>query len=503
MFSGREHEGGSIRFLCRALLLLAILAPLQAAAAQQAVAISPSVVLVLKLVSKTLVKPTTGIVVSDDGIVAVPAEFAAEAGEMIVLDGGADILSNGRPATIIDASGAGELAFLRVKGLTRPGIRRSASALEADAALHMEAFPPAEDIAKGAQPLKVPVKVLHGGHSISAETPLPYVTGAILDACGHLAGVSLANGTQSLESARPATLLFGDDLGRSLDAMRIELPVAVCQAAAPAAAKTATAKNPVAKPAVTQNALESAVETAKESSAEPATATPQNEPPVIPAQDVVVAPPLRETANETREAPSVWQNVPAWLPVLGLFVLGVLLWKVVFFFRLQRKAPEQAASGDAAQRIQAASDEPVTAPLANSADAGAVKPRSAPVPDLEVPLGVRPDNCDGALLVEGFLDAETPFRRLCFVDTVSVDVVIGRGDADIVIEHEAVSRSHARIISAGGLLTLSDLGSRNGTFIGDLPCLPGEIFYIGEDDEIYMGDVRMTIRTVRQEAQWA
>ena len=500
MFAGRVQEGRSIRFLGRALLLLAILAPIQAAAAQQAVAISPSVVLVLKLVSKTLVKPTTGIVVSDDGIVAVPAEFAAEAGEMIVLDGGADILSNGRPATLIEKTGTGELAFLTVKGLKRPGIRRSAGAPEADAALHMEAFPPAEDIAKGAPPLKVPVKLLHGGQlTTSAETPLPYVTGAILDACGHLAGVSLASGPQSLDAERPVSVLFGDGLDRSLEAIDIKMPTAACQAAAPA-----TAESTAPKPAATQRTPETAVETAKEPSAEPVTGTPQTEPPVIPAQDAAAAPPLPETTKRTREEPPVWQNVPAWLPVLGLFVLGVVLWKVVFFFKIQRMTPAPIAAKDDARRIQAASDEPVTAPLADSAGAGAQKPRSAPVPNLEISAaGARPDNCDGVLLVEGFLDAETPFRRFCFVDTGSVDAVIGRGDADIVIEHEAVSRSHARIVSAGGLLTLSDLGSRNGTFIGDLPCLPGEIFYIGEDDEIFIGDVRMTIRTVRQEAQWA
>ncbi len=46
----------------------------------KAMPISPSVVLVLKLVSSTHVKPTTGIVVSDEGLVLVPADFASGGG---------------------------------------------------------------------------------------------------------------------------------------------------------------------------------------------------------------------------------------------------------------------------------------------------------------------------------------------------------------------------------------------------------------------------------------
>ena len=53
------------------------------------------------------------------------------------------------------------------------------------------------------------------------------------------------------------------------------------------------------------------------------------------------------------------------------------------------------------------------------------------------------------------------------------------------------------------MITLSDLGSRNGTFIGDIPCLPGEIMYLDTNNEIYLGDVKLTIRVVRQEAEWA
>ncbi len=52
-------------------------------------------------------------------------------------------------------------------------------------------------------------------------------------------------------------------------------------------------------------------------------------------------------------------------------------------------------------------------------------------------------------------------------------------------------------------MSFSDLGSRNGSFIGDVPCLPGEIMYIQADDEIFLGDVKFKIHVVIQEAEWA
>jgi predicted Zn finger-like uncharacterized protein len=46
-------------------------------------------------------------------------------------------------------------------------------------------------------------------------------------------------------------------------------------------------------------------------------------------------------------------------------------------------------------------------------------------------------------------------------------VVIGRHDADINVEDPEVSRSHAAIEISGEKVTLVDLGSTNGTFVGE------------------------------------
>ena len=45
--------------------------------------------------------------------------------------------------------------------------------------------------------------------------------------------------------------------------------------------------------------------------------------------------------------------------------------------------------------------------------------------------------------------------------------MIGRQDADFVLEDPEVSRHHSAIEVAGEIVTLVDLDSTNGTFIGD------------------------------------
>jgi predicted Zn finger-like uncharacterized protein len=46
-------------------------------------------------------------------------------------------------------------------------------------------------------------------------------------------------------------------------------------------------------------------------------------------------------------------------------------------------------------------------------------------------------------------------------------VIIGREDADVVLEDSELSRQHAAIEVAGDRVTIVDLGSTNGTFVDD------------------------------------
>jgi two-component system cell cycle response regulator len=48
------------------------------------------------------------------------------------------------------------------------------------------------------------------------------------------------------------------------------------------------------------------------------------------------------------------------------------------------------------------------------------------------------------------------------------EVVVGRSDsATIQVDHESVSREHARILVQGGMCQIADLGSTNGTWVND------------------------------------
>ena len=65
------------------------------------------------------------------------------------------------------------------------------------------------------------------------ETPLPYVSGAIIDGCGYLAGVSLSSGAQSLETTKAPRTLFTDALKPIFEQLQIELPSSSCVISTP------------------------------------------------------------------------------------------------------------------------------------------------------------------------------------------------------------------------------------------------------------------------------
>ncbi len=59
-------------------------------------------------------------------------------------------------------------------------------------------------------------------------------------------------------------------------------------------------------------------------------------------------------------------------------------------------------------------------------------------------------------------------------------VVIGRHDADINVDDPEISRQHAALEISGEKVTLVDLGSTNGTFMGDEPVKEAPIENQGE-----------------------
>ncbi|MBT8075376.1 MAG: FHA domain-containing protein [Gammaproteobacteria bacterium] len=465
----------------------------------QARPMPPSLVLVLKLVSRTHVKPTTGIVIADDGLVLVPADFVSSEGEIIVLDGGNDIVKNGRPATVLHPALNGGLAVLSVKGLSRPGVTLSGNGANEGPGLHMVAFPPAEFIAKGAPPLWVALELAQGEpgqpRSIAPATPQPYIFGAILNECGYLVGVSSTTGPQSLQHTEQPANIFVDELQSSLALRQMSLPVASCkvetqQAAAPAASGTNSTDS------ISADTYAGQTETVDKSAAVRRPAVVRKR--LNPFQGAVP-----QGAQQNAPKPSVWRTVPVWLLLVGLVMLGALAWKAVALFRMTRPGNAPAAVGITGLHTRADIEEPDTEPLEN-ADNTLGRPRSAPEFDLEgIDTGQRPEGCDAVLVVAGRMGPETRFKRFCFVNSANIDIVIGRTGADINIDSPAISRVHVRIESAGEQLTITDLGSRNGTSVRDIPCLPGEVFFFGPEDEIFLGDIQLEVYLNRQEAEWA
>jgi len=79
------------------------------------------------------------------------------------------------------------------------------------------------------------------------------------------------------------------------------------------------------------------------------------------------------------------------------------------------------------------------------------------------------------------------------------ELSIGRGeDADVVIEHRAVSRSHARLIAARGEVRIADLGSHNGTTVNGVAVDGSRVLASG--DEIAIGDAVLVVHLPRRVA---
>lgn len=77
--------------------------------------------------------------------------------------------------------------------------------------------------------------------------------------------------------------------------------------------------------------------------------------------------------------------------------------------------------------------------------------------------------------------------------------VIGRdAEADVVIDDPEVSRYHARVVIESDRVTIEDLGSKNGTFVGENRIdSPVEL---RDGDEVRLGHFSMTVKiTLRSE----
>jgi DNA-binding winged helix-turn-helix (wHTH) protein len=74
--------------------------------------------------------------------------------------------------------------------------------------------------------------------------------------------------------------------------------------------------------------------------------------------------------------------------------------------------------------------------------------------------------------------------------------VLGRDpDAELFLNSPGVSRRHARIRISSGQATIEDLGSKNGTFVGDVRVDGPRV--LGDGDVIGVGSVKLTFRVLK------
>jgi hypothetical protein len=457
-------------------LLLAALAAAALNATAAGAELSPWVVPVLRLVSATHVEPTTGVVLSSAGLVLVPHDFARIGDEIVVLDGGTDIIRNGRPARFERSFPELGLKVLAVDGLNRRAAPVPALPLADGGTVTLTAFPPAEDIAAGTPPVirsaTVTVSAGNAAPAISPSSALPNVTGPLLDACGNLAGYSIADGVQAMAPSPATQYRWQPALLKVLAELGLTPTGAPCAAAdaqaepvpAPAAAEP---EQPEAPAVIATEAAPA--EAAAE--APPPMELPFAElPPLERGPYVVDRAPLRPAfpAPVEPSGPSGWWPAGALLLIIAGFGLRRLRqrgWR-------RPPAPPNAAVG--AEADSAAADA--------GRDAGKHAPPEFAEPAQAFRLVLRGQYADGRELLAAVA-----------VSDKAINVEIGRGATDLVIDSPAVSRRHARLNGTAQALTLTDLGSSNGTSINGVPCMEHEIMYLEPGDTVLLGDARFTI----------
>jgi len=467
-----------VRTVYCCLLLWLLQCTTAAAAVAQAGSMPEWIVPVLRLVSSTHVEPTTGVVLSAEGLVLVPGDFAARGQEIVVLDGGTDIIQHGRPARLQMKFPELGLAVLQADGLQRSGAPLAPVNPASGDSLRLRAFPPAELIAEGAPPLDLLTAIdtiaENGAPMLAAGASLPNVTGALLDNCGNLAGLSLADGVQSLTPARATQYHWATELRAVLTELNLPVSGTSCtrDTAAIETAPPATAEASAGAPEAEQSgAAAVASEPPLAGDVQPAE---QLSPDAVGTEAVPTLeelPPFEKAAS-TVEAPSPTPasdtSEPRWpwlLASLLLLISGIVVhW-------LRRGHPARSTAVDAHE----------------TGDADAAESQAAVVANLHA------NEAPCRLVLRGAYANGQSFEAATRVMAQAVNAEIGRGAVDLTIESPAVSRRHARLSGTREALTLTDLGSSNGSSINGVPCLEGEVMYVEPGAVIVLGDARFTV----------
>ena len=75
------------------------------------------------------------------------------------------------------------------------------------------------------------------------------------------------------------------------------------------------------------------------------------------------------------------------------------------------------------------------------------------------------------------------------------EVVVGRGEeSDLRIEHPSISRKHALVTADDGVIRIADLGSANGTRLGERALEPGESVEVAPGEVVDLGSVMLIVQ---------
>ncbi|NRB71850.1 MAG: FHA domain-containing protein [Xanthomonadales bacterium] len=108
--------------------------------------------------------------------------------------------------------------------------------------------------------------------------------------------------------------------------------------------------------------------------------------------------------------------------------------------------------------------------------------------------GTRPPGSTGWLRIEGSHADGRPLRAVTAVNDGNFKAIIGRAGAELNADGPGISRQHAQITIEQGRMTITDLGSVNGTFVNGVRCQRDEIFMLNDGDQLLLGAAPVTVK---------
>lgn len=478
------------RILIRILLgimigMLAFGPPIVAAQQIKTVELPESVVLVLKLISRTQVEATTGVVIHSSGLVLIPAEFGMPDDEIVVLDGGTDIVLHGRPATMIRNSLANGLAVLAVPELNRIPLLVSGSEQLPSDVLHFATFPPARTVAERTQSLGLELYLesskLDKSLTISIDTPLPNVAGPLFDRCGLLSGFNLATGTETLEGPDYPRTLLGQELKDILLGFKLDIGFADCEK--------------VIKPQLTAQSGAVQEETVGTSTDE---LPDQLEEEQVSAEETPIAtPPGIQTPehpadNQKAVDSPASRNLSGWVAILAVLA-------AIFIVLMRRKSLNSSLLNTASHKeIRDPDTEHLLAAGNDNLSSSGFRLQSCE--DISG-LPVFSEGTNALLCLQRTNQASQSFKSYHEVSSKGLRMLIAdEGSTDILINEKDFSGPQAGIEVRGTgnhyQLLLSNRGEASGVSIQNTPCLAGELLYIEPDDVVAVGHFEISFKLI-------